>query len=304
MIRMPVTLLQYLKLTIGLIRYGRLSRSGIDFNSARAHELQKFLPFLQNYKSSKPANAVRSFVLKNPRLHNLIGQAAFIRRSLRQKGKHLYAPSLHLGYVRIPKAASTSLSLIMLEHLEPQLKAQKLNEIQINFLTDSYIQSGLPADTHLKFFTAVRNPFSRIVSVYRSFFETVNPFNFEDYLFGIFSKNLTFGQFIQRLSIIPDRLKDDHLKPQTHLLDYYYQKKVNLKVIRLEDTDELKSFLATYNLTVPLLNQSPEFYEYKDYFTPETADLVLKIYKRDVENFHYEAEVEGLQNYINYHRAK
>lgn len=282
-----------------MLRYGRLKFIGMDFNNAREKELNKLAPLLRHYKTPPPQHSIRAFVLNNPVLKNLAGQAAFVKQSFIPKGKHFYIPALKLCYVRNCRAASTSLSSVMMEHLEPRLKGQKLNETQINFLADVYTRNDLlPLAEGAQFFTVIRNPFARIVSAYRYFFESDEVFNFEDYLFGILSKDLTFEQFIKRLAIIPDRLKDNHFKPQTKLFEYYYRNKINVSVLKLEKPDEIKSFLASYNLTIPLLNQSPEPYDYRKYFTKETLNLAYAMYKDDIKQFQYEQEFNDLKEFI------
>src|SRR5690606_5029516 len=107
------------------------------------------------------------------------------RKALNTKGGHLYLREKGLAYVRIPRAASTSLSKAMLLANFPHLRKNEFTSGEINFLTDHYLQSHIEKDdSPREFFTVVRNPFARLVSVYRTFFELPHePFLYEDYLF-------------------------------------------------------------------------------------------------------------------------
>ena len=273
---------------MGLIgRYGRL-QSGIEnFNYARKESLKGFHDFVPSNWSSGITRE------KNSAFQNFIGQIGFIKNSFKTTGGHLEANGL--GYIRIPKSASTSMSQEMLERKYPSLKGKAINERQVNFLADVNIVNEIKAS---EMFTIVRNPFARIVSVYRDFFENKNtPFLYSDYLFGILSQNISFGEFINRIAVIPDRLKDQHIRPQHTFLRFYKEKSVQVKVFKLEEP-QLSTFLSSRSLQLPHLNKSKEDYDYRSYYDLTILNKVLELYTRDIHDFGYEKELLHLQNYL------
>ncbi|HET9054192.1 MAG TPA: sulfotransferase family 2 domain-containing protein, partial [Cyclobacteriaceae bacterium] len=150
---------QYLQLAVQLLKHGTLRSAKQDFNTNRANSLETLPEFIPAGKS----------VSRRASVPNLVGQAAFIRSSFRKQGGHLSAEGM--AYIRIPKSANTSVSYAMLVKKYPALKEKKPNETQINFLADvNLLPMKETAGEH--FFTVVRNPFARLVSVYRDFFET------------------------------------------------------------------------------------------------------------------------------------
>jgi hypothetical protein len=279
---------QYFKLLALVVKYGRLKHSNLDFNANRSKSLREFQDHVPKEKI-KATNylRIRSWLLKNPYSRSLIAQTAFIKSSFSQKGGHLETP-FNLAYIRIPKSASTSLSWMMLQCLYPPLKGKDLSADQINFLTDANLKSSQEAKESDLFFSVVRNPFARIVSVYRDFFyASSNSFIYQDYLFGIFKAPMTFKKFVKRLEKIPDTLKDQHLKPQHYFLEVYKQQGIFPKILKLEDPKDIQTFLLPYNLMVPLLNTSSAAYHYMSYYDEETTMLVNSIYHIDIELFGY-----------------
>jgi hypothetical protein len=235
--------------------------------------------------------------MKNLYMRSFITQAAFAKGSVTPHGGHIHAPFLNIAYIRIPKAASTSVSYSILKVIYPGLSTIPLDPKEINFLTDANLRRSMSqSDTNDIFFTVVRNPFARIVSVYRDYISNSENENvFEDYLFGILSRRLSFKDFVKRIEGIPDLLKEPHIKPQHHFVDYYKKKNPNVVILQLEKPDEVNSFLSIYGLEMPVLNASREDYDYRDFFDSETFEMVARMYRTDVKMFRYEQESRALR---------
>jgi hypothetical protein len=280
---------QYLHLIFLIIHYGRLKHSGYSFNDTRDSGLSKF-DFIVN-KSQKAArfSSVKSLFWKNAFLRRILCEVSFFRQGFSTRLGHLNAPQKNLCYIRIPKSASTSLSFAMLSFRYSELKLKHVSDVDVNYLAEIHLENKIaPEQSSSIFFTAVRNPYARIVSVYRSFFEKKNEnFIYEDYLFGILGRNLSFSEFVRRVEIIPDRLKDAHLKPQHLFIDAYDQKITNVVVLKLEKPDQVDHFLSGFNISMEHLNRSESGYNYRDYYDSETTKIVARIYKKDLERFDY-----------------
>lgn len=283
---------------------GKFRSGGYDYSKRRRESLaylEQFCPDAEVYGSPWGKWAKTNHSLKA-----LIGQAAFLKNALISKAGHLWVSDLNLCYVRNPRVASTSLSFAMLRSQYPKLKDFDISDEQINFLTDVNLRHDVSEDEkHATFFTAVRNPFSRIVSVYREFFEGPREdFIYEDYLFGVLTRDLSFEEFIQRLQLIPDILKDQHLIPQNALLRYYDRKKIYVRIFKLEDQEELSKFLSAFQLRLVSKNQSPVAYDYRRYYDNESLAIIYRLYSTDFSVFGYEQEYEDLKSFLSGNPAK
>lgn len=281
-------MLQYLHLLKLIIKHGNLRHSGYDFNETRVKGLKQIGFSLAC--DAAPRTFLKSMLWQNAITRRIHSELAFFKSSLIDKrGGHLYDLQRNLVYIRIPKSASTSVSLLMLSGIYEDIS--RLNAREINFLIDVNLKARISsAEETSTFFTIVRNPFARIVSVYRSYFEEQQDhFLYEDYLFGSFQKSISFPEFVRRLSLIPDRLKDQHLKPQHLFLEYYERRKIqNITVLKLEEPDNISTFLSGYNLSIPHLNKSAGTSDFKKYYDQSTARLAARIYKEDLERFGYD----------------
>lgn len=280
------------KLIILILRTGNFRYSGIDIPGKRSKALAVLLRNERPVAPKKPRKAL----MKNPFFGRVIAEGAFVKSSLRIKGGHLHAPNSNLAYVRIPRAASTSLSKALLLEKIPHLRGKILTSEEINYLTDYYLETGFTQENLPEVFTVVRNPFERIVSVYRTFFEFAQePFQYQDYLFGILQQDFTFSRFVKTLEIIPDWLKDQHLKPQHCFLQYYERKNIPVVIMRLEDTDQIIRFLKDRQMSFDIVNRSESEYDYRRYYDRETLEAVLNLYKTDVRRFDYGEAVREIE---------
>jgi len=280
---------------------GKFRHSGHDPRNIRREalaELSRFLP--RDAQMPVDGNGGKKWLKKNPFIRSWHSQAAFVKDAFRKKGRHLWAPAANVCYVRNPKAASTSLSYALLSARYPELKDFRLTPQKINFLADINLREGLSGDEKkAEFFTVVRNPFARLVSVYREFFEKQNAqFIYEDYLFGILRKELSFSDFVKRLELIPDRLKDQHLRPQHCFLNFYERNKVAVRILRLEESQDINAFMERHGLTLEKFNTAEFQYDYRHYYDRETVRAVYNIYKDDVARFGYASAYDEIRKLV------
>lgn len=293
LVTMMKSVIQYAKLVYTIISHGRFFPLGENFNQLRREklvELQSFIPlsYLHANRVYKKTNY--------PKLQFLLGQAAFIKNCFLSTGGHLSA--YPISYIRIPKAASTSASMMMLETIYPTLKQKTLSDEQINFLADVNMRSVTDNKDHI-FFTIVRNPFARLVSVYHDFIENANEnFIYSDYLFGIIPPRISFDDFVDCLTNIPDRLQDQHLKPQHYFIDSYRSKKIEVSCFKLEEQESLNSFLNQHSLHLQHKNKSPHAYQFEKYYSPTSLKKAYHLYQSDIEQFNYHQEFESLSKAV------
>jgi hypothetical protein len=282
---------------IGLIlKHGQWRHSGEDFNQSRRENLVELQSFVPSTVSQNRGST--SVLFRNAFTRNLISQFSFLKNSIQRRGGHLTTGDL--CYIRIPKSGSTSINKVILEKKYPTLKQKEISNKQINFLTDVNLHTHATKSDNHTYFTIVRNPLRRLVSVYRGFFENNSAnYIYRDYLFGILPQHLSFSNFVERLASIPDHLKDQHIKPQHCFLEYYEQKKIDVTIFRLEDSEKVNQFLNQNSLELLYLNKSEKPYDYRSYFTRKTLAIASEIYQKDIDRFGYQHEVNALTEYIN-----
>lgn len=283
---------QLTRLIFRVLRTGKLRHSGHDFAQAR-EQLLAGLPAFNAMPGVKQPGALPA----NPILRMLVSEAAFVKNNLRVRGQHLSTGDKKLVYVRIPKAASTAMCKAV---LADTFGYATLDARQVNALADTRTEYSLPtyADDP-EVFTVVRNPFSRLVSVYRAFFEDrEGPFLYEDYLMGILKRDLAFREFVKIVADIPDKLKDQHLKPQSRMLEYYDKRKVPVHILRFEDTGGIREFLTSRELKFEIVHDRAQRYNFADYYDHESLELTKTIYAADISRFGYDAEYRELKSVI------
>lgn len=284
------------RFTILLLRRGTLRKKGYDFTEERNRILREFPGIVEPGRHPPP---IKRNLMKIPFLSSLIAEAAFIRRSMRRTGGHLTSSDGKIGYVRIPKAASTAACKAILQNRFPNLETDTMTPGQINAIADSCLETESWKPEGKEMFTIVRNPFARIVSVYRTFFEEASePFLYQDYLMGIFRRDISFSQFVEIAETIPDQLRDQHLMSQDRLLRYYDERGIAVHIFHLEQIAAAAPYLAARRLKVDVVHKSPRGYDYRSYYDHTTLERVAAMYRRDISRFGYEAIHDEIKSVI------
>ncbi|MEO1051062.1 MAG: sulfotransferase family 2 domain-containing protein [Bacteroidota bacterium] len=146
-------------------------------------------------------------------------------------------------------------------------------------------------------FTIVRNPYARLVSAYRMFKSSVR----WEPLFPTFDD---FVDFIQWTDVHEHEVKneisiDDFMKRTEYIVHHcssFHNPKYMIDqmdyVGRIETLNEdLKKIAEMLNIApiqVNHLNKRGQAYNYRDYYSTNSKNLVGKIYQRDIERFKYQ----------------
>lgn len=288
---------RFVRLVVRIFRHGKFHDSGTDYAQSRREMLAgvgEFSPVTAEKSSAK------DWISKSRFLRFWAGQAAFLKDAGKSRAGHLCVPDARLCYIRIPKAASTALSYSMLKACFRELETSSPSPRKINFLADVNLRKTTDSTaTDQTFFAVLRNPFSRVVSLYRDAFEhSRDEFIYEDYLFGIFKKEMSFSDFVRTLYLIPDGIKDQHLKPQYALLAFYRSKAINVSIFKLEETAQIQEFLLRFGLRLEEINKSVDTYDYRSYYDEETLEKVYRIYSKDVASYGYAGAYEDLCQFV------
>ena len=266
--------------------------------SRTLEKLHEFIP-QKKYQARFSLYNRNSLLTNNAIVKRIAGEAAFFKRSFFPAAGHLHNSYHNISYVRIPKSASTSMAWTMLCSLYPSLTSYSLSPTEINYLADVNLQTKIKDRTGEIFFTVVRNPFARLVSVYRDFFENkTHESTMKDYLFSILPNTLSFEEFVSRISLIPAPLLEPHLKSQAAFVDFYEKKGYNVVVLKIDKPGEVEAFLSIYGLKLPLLNMSTESYDYRNYYSKTTFDKAFQVYQDDLRKFNFELEVNDLKKFL------
>jgi hypothetical protein len=288
-----------LKFILYILKHGSLKSTPVEFRKIEDTHLKHVIN--KNKKGNRLYTRLRDRLAINKFIGPLLGNVAYLKASSRQHINFFFVDALQIGYVRILKAASTSVLRELLPIMDTSLKDQILSDKQIDLLAERYVTDEIVGDrNHYDRFTIVRNPFHRLVSVYLDLFNPKNPhFGYQTYLFGILKHNMSFAEFVKTISIIPDRLKSGHFIHQINVI-----KKCGgiekIKCFRLEkDVDQLETFLTSKGIALGHRNKNISDYNFYSYYNMETVALVYSIYKDDVEIFGYEDEYRALLAHLN-----
>lgn len=289
--------MKWLRFIFFVIQHGSLNLMPVDFKARREAELKSLGG--QGIEKGSIYIQFRDKLLHNKPLGLFVENIAFAKSRHRNKNI-FFIDSLRLGYVRILKAGSTSLLREILPMMDDQLKTVALSDGQVDQLANRYVEHTVKgARISYDFFTIVRNPFQRLVSVYLDLFgPEAYEFSHRTYLFGILKHGMSFAEFVKTLSVIPDQLKSPHFLPQHQTIEACggFGK---VKWFRLEnDKGTIEKFLEPYKMNLGHSNKQKTDYDYRDFYNKELVIVVYRIYKMDVEFFGYREEYEALVNYI------
>ncbi len=227
--------------------------------------------------------------------------------ALRRKNRANYRsekvllPSRKLLYVAVPKAASRSLLHFLMGE---QARGEIGPAIIYKKSTDALFRSHPEARDYFKF-TVVRNPWSRVVSVYNQKIRSDDPLmavRLMNGRNGLFP-NMSFDEFVEWLCSEEgaDEKADRHWLSQHKLLGMAGPEPVRYDFIgnleRLSvDLDTLSAKLGVPLSGVGHLLRSGATERYRTAYTDRTAELVAQRYARDIELFGYRfdgAESDG-----------
>lgn len=171
-------------------------------------------------------------------------------------------------YFRVPKVASTSLLITFRE-------MDEVKEVK-------------EYDKSLFKFAFVRDPFDRLASCFRHVIQKGALKNIQND--PRLYRNMTFGQFVDAIEDIKIEDMDIHFRPQYTFFpetpDYLG------KFETLEEDYEIICHFIGIKSPIRLLHKNKtDKTRFKDYYTREIIEKVVRIYKKDFEMFDYCKEV-------------
>ena len=204
----------------------------------------------------------------------------------------VYSP-LKIGYVHIPRTAGTSMSSWIIKNISgsSKLKNHQSHE-SASIMLKEYPQINY-------FFTIVRNPWSRVVSMYRFHTNKIPPevdlkfFSNDKLAFDEFKqkiKSLSFDEYLDNYIHTPTNVWYSSITPQIQWLDL----PIGLIVIyeNLNTDFEKIQKLFRNNTPLPHLNKHGHLNEshYTSFYNEHSKKRVAEIYGEDIEAFKYKFE--------------
>ena len=145
-------------------------------------------------------------------------------------------------------------------------------------------------------FTFVRNPYARLVSAYKMFKSSLQ---WKD-LFSNFDDFIRFIQWtnVHEHEVDQEYLIDDFVKRVEDIIHHcssFHNPKYMIDQMdyigRLEtledDLEQIAEILMIPPISVKHLNKHSRNYNYRDYYSSTSKQLVSNIYKKDIERFEY-----------------
>ena len=204
----------------------------------------------------------------------------------------VYTP-LKIGYVHIPRTAGTSISSWLMSNISGSLKPKNHESHE----SASLLLKEYPEINY--FFTIVRNPWSRAVSMYR-FHTTKVPkeinldfFSNDMKAFDEFKqkmKSISFEEYVTEYINFPSNTWYDSTTTQTKWLDLPTE-----LIVKYENLNtEFEKIQKLFRNNSPLLhlnkhNHSNENH-YISFYNEYTKKRIAEIYAEDIETFKYKFE--------------
>jgi hypothetical protein len=274
-----------------LFTHGTWTGKALDFEKRKATILQT----QPDVRSKNLYIRLRVMVASGFYTNRLLAVLAYVKNYKKAHRQYFFMNNERLCYLRIFKSASTSMLREVLPRVAKNLNTHHYSDQQIDVLADTYVEDSLKRRTDFIYFTLVRNPFHRIVSVYLDLFDPGNIFfSYQVYFFGILKRGMTFSEFVSAITKIPDSLKSPHFASQYQVIKNTGNMDT-IKLFRIEkDKELLSSFLSRYGIALNHSNRQQKSYSYQDYYDLKTVALVYEMYKQDIEKFNYQAEYAAL----------
>ena len=243
---------------------------------------------------------------------NLIfSYAKLIISKITNKGfeKAVYFPvdKYKVVYIINSKVACSSIKKGLIELLEGEsFKNNHYSEIHKYTKQKGYVVNNFNKDiSEYFFFSFVRNPFKRIVSLYLNKFldseKITNSgyFQYEKYFGGfLLTQPMSFEKFIKTICKIPDSISERHFSSQKYILEQ--SKRYPDFVGKIENLDNDIQILRD-KTGIPLqlgFSNSSSNYNYFDFYTLELLELVSIRYKLDIDAFCYQDDYYQIKKYL------
>lgn len=319
-------------------QYLTSSSKGISHRTKKIPNIQKSLPYFLRKIYQVKDGKILPMYLKRSKKRNIISQSAslilgilhytkekvrngidtlswplyghillwykILKREPIYQREFLLFPSKKLVYLVISKVANSSIRKSLLKAMEYSPHTIKDNYSVHYAINWNKVSNLKQVDSEYFSFTFVRNPFTRIVSAYKSkFLKDVKIwiwFSLWNYLHWYFRQDDSFGEVVAKVCKMPDFFSDSHFKSQYSQI-YSNKKRVVNYVWKMETiAQDFEPIRLKFDLDpLPHFNKTDMQQDsYMDRYTPELVEKVYKRYKKDVHEFWYYDDYLALKEYV------
>jgi len=145
-----------------------------------------------------------------------------------------------------------------------------------------------------KKFAVVRNPWSRIVSMY-NYSHKIYPQLTDEY------ENLSFKEYVKRSHewiMTPSFYRDFPYKHWAEQNRWVISgNKTEIDIIRYENLNNDISLYLGKNVTIPLINKGTYSDDYRSYYDDESYEMIEKRFKIDIDKWGFTFESGATRNY-------
>lgn len=208
---------------------------------------------------------------------------------------------INLGYIPVPKVASSSIHS-MLRELQTDPTPDKLDGRTLAKTESMHPREVLRVREQCFLFSFVRNPVTRLYSGYRD--KVVNAeqrrkrCTFSPYKIHF---GMSFEEFIERVAQIPDQYSDQHFKSQTALLYHKGELLVNYVGKMEQFAEDWEVLSSRFRLSTPSHTRrvSGATAGMKDIPISRNAlSLIMNRYANDLDHFDYRQDLESLMDQL------
>lgn len=208
---------------------------------------------------------------------------------------YTYYQELGVLFVSVPKTANSSINYLLLERagllLHDTNDCRTIHNMKNQLRIPRSLVCKLPKATFS--FAFVRNPFDRIVSLYK------NKVLHEDHVitrkyFGLIYPCMPFPDFVRVIGRIPDRLADVHFRSQYSLL--YDRGRCLVDYIGHYETlaNDFRPIQERLHLSaLPTLNSAPQD-SLPVAYDRSSAETINRRYRKDIMTFGYDNMLENV----------
>jgi len=208
--------------------------------------------------------------------------------------EYFVLPQRKLVYVVNSKAGCSSIKASLLASADEAVDCTTYQNIHNAALAGGYTKFSLSSVEEAYFrFSMVRDPFSRIASLYVNKFEDQSKvsaagYEYRRYLGGYIPREIDFDRFVSKVCDIPDNLSERHFKSQSYLLQVESSKIDYIGRLERVDTD-YKMLTQRFGLPPLSMSNRSAGYSVDQMYSVDSLKRVAQRFSDDVENFGYQS---------------
>jgi chondroitin 4-sulfotransferase 11 len=201
-------------------------------------------------------------------------------------------------YILVPKAGTSSMKKVCIDLCNISTECKIVHQAPLPYI--SMLEAQKPKYSSYFKFTFIRDPWDRLVSCYEDkindkstsygggYFPSFHKYN-------NITKDMSFKEFVQAVSEIPDKKSNTHFISQYFLLTLGTNNEKQLfpdYIGRLEsieqDFDNIKKVLGVENQTLHHIHRlAVDKSTYRNYYNTKTKQLTYSRYYNDIVKFNY-----------------